>query len=282
MSAVIKWNTSASRQVKAVTLPKWHAVRQGLVLALFGQSLALLLGLAGLVLVATKRGALAEWLSLIPEDAVIIGWGLLGGSLFGCLLLLVGQLCCLSGAPDGHGAKDLLYVWMHCTLVVPACFAGAQFLGGSATYAALERGPAHLLDVGLQQGGPLIQLIGLAVILVGVLLFGAFVRALHRCLNDDKGTRSVTSFFWFVAFLIGATGGLFLQAGRTLPPSLYPGMGVAWALCLLWQGLLVLGAVGRIGRFLSGEQPAGRSPEPVVQAKPGQVVLQAAAYLPRR
>src|SRR4051812_46068818 len=47
MDAPIKWNASASRLITTLDLPRWRQLRQGLHLALVGQPLALLLGLAG-------------------------------------------------------------------------------------------------------------------------------------------------------------------------------------------------------------------------------------------
>jgi hypothetical protein len=283
MSSSIKWNASASRQVSTIARPKWRELRGGLTLALVGQPLALVLGLVGLYLLATWGGALGARLDLDPDDAALIGWVPIGGALLGYVLLLAGQWRCLLYAPQGCGAKDVQFACLLCTFAAPLCFAGGQLLGGAATFAALEGGPAELIQLDLLGGGPLLQLTGLAFALGGILLSSAFARAVCRFLNDADGARGVTCFVWFVAFLVGATVGLFLQSGRTTPQGVLPGLALAWLLCLLWHALLVCGAVRLIGRVLRGEHLAGAAPEPASTTQPGQVVLRAADFLyPRR
>jgi hypothetical protein len=284
MSAVIKWNTSASRQVTTLARPKWNAIRQGLALALVGQPLALMFGFAGLALASAPGGEFADRLDFTPDDADLIGKALIGGGLLGCLLFLAGQLRCLGSAPQGHGAKDLLYACLLCTLAVPACFAGAHFLGGDVTFTAIDRVPANLLELSLQGGGPVLQLAGLVLILGSMLLLCAFVRAVLRCLNDAVGVRAVTCYFWFVAFLLGGTAGVAMQARGVVPPGVYVALGLAWLLGLLGQGLLICFASRRIGRFLRGVlRPAGPPPaRPDSMPTPGQVILEASAFLPRR
>jgi hypothetical protein len=278
-ATTIKWNASASRQVTAIARPKWKELRWGLSMSLVGQPLALTSGLAGLYLVATMGGPLGARLDVSPDDAVLIGWTLTGGSLLGYALLLAGQWRCLVSAPQGCGAKDLQYACLLCTFAAPLCFAGGHYLGGEATYEALEQGPRELLRLGLLGGGPLLQLVGLAMALGGVLLASAFARALCRFLKNADAARGVTCYFWFVAFLLGATVGLFTQTGRHTPQGVLPLLALAWLICLLWHSLLLQGAGRLIGRILRGERPAGAPPEPVSTVQPGQVVLKAADYL---
>jgi hypothetical protein len=283
MDGPVKWNTSASKQVPTLAHPKWRQVRQGLILALAGQPLTLVFGLAGLYLVAVPDGPLAARLNLPLEDASLVGWILVGGGLFGYLLLLAGVWRCLLFAPQSHGAKDLQFACLLCTLIVPVCFGLSLYFGSKPVYAAVQSGPGDLLRLELLRPGPLLHLAGLGCGLMGVLLFSAFARAVSRCLNDADATRTVTWYFWFVAFLMGATVGLILQAKRTTPYGMLPGLGTAWLLCLFWHALLIYGTVRRVGRTLRGWRPS-LAPVPVADPgetprRPGRVVLEAANYL---
>src|SRR5262245_55381336 len=283
MDAQIKWNSSNSRQVPALVLarPRWKEVRQGLMLALVGNLLALVLGPGGLILLVLEGGPIATRLDLSLEAGTLLGATVAAtGALFGYALVLAGQWRCLLNAPQGHGAKDILFACLFCTLVAPVCFIVAHFLGGSASYAVFERGPRELRDLDYLSGGVMLQMAGLILGLGSVVMFSAFARAVSRCLNDAAGSRGVTCYFWFGAFLVGATIGLTLEArGNTLNRVL-PGLGLAWLLCLLWHTLLIHGAVRRIGRVVSGER-LREAPVPGSPVQQGQVVLQAAAYLHR-
>lgn len=282
MDHQIKWNSSPSRLVTALARPKWKEVRQGLLLAMLGNVLALAAAPAGLSLVLGQGGPLAARLGLPPDEATLLGWVLaVGGAGLGYALVLAGQWRCLLNAPQGFGAKDLLFTCLLCTVVVPACLVGAHFVGGSATYEALGAGPGGLATLDLLGSGPLLQMAGLVLGLGTVLLFSGFARAVSRCINNADSTRSITCYFWFVAFLLGATVGLLAQGKRTTLNGVVPGLALAWYLWLVWHVLLLHGAVRGIGRVLRGERPGGYVPEAVKAPEPGQVVLQAAAYLKR-
>jgi hypothetical protein len=288
MDAAIKWNASPSRQITTLDHPRWRQLRQGLILALVGQPFALLLGLAGLYLVTASDGPLTSRLDATPEDVSILGWMLVGGGLFGYVLQVAGAWRCLFFAPQGHGAKDFQFACLLCVLAAPVCFAAAHYLGGEAVYAALQQGPDRLLRPDMLRAGPLLFLAGVACVLAGILLSSAFAGALSRCLNDVNAARTATAYFWFAAFLLGATVGLILQAGRTRSAGVLPGLGAAWLLCLLLHAMLIHGTARRVGRFLRGERlkAAVKAPAPFpspslsgATRRPGQVVLEAASYL---
>lgn len=283
MDGTIPWGTSPSRQVFTLAKSKWKQLHQGLTLALVGQPLALVPGLAGLYLVATSGGRLAARLDLLPGEATLLGWILVGGGLIGYLLLLAGTWRCLRCAPHGHGARDLQLACMLCNLVVPFCFAVSFSADGRTLYVALQNGPAGLLQPELLSTGPLFHLMGLASGLGGIFLFSAFARAISRCLNGS--TRKATISFWVVAFLMGATVGLLLQSRQFSPRVVLPGLGLAWLLCLLWHVLLIHETTRRLGRYLQHQRPAAPppAPDPVWDCprRPGRVVLTAAHYLVR-
>jgi hypothetical protein len=280
MSTVIKWNASASRQVPTIARPRWREIRQGLTLAIPGLPLPLALALLGLCLVSTPSGLLAGLLRLPPEDAGVTGWVLVGTGLLAYAVVLVGQWRCLNFAPQGRGAKEVQFASLLCGLAAPPFFAIAQLLGGSATFVALQGGPAELARLDLLAPGTVLQMAGLAACLGGVLLQSAFARAVCRCLDDVAGSRGVSWYFWFVAFLVGATGGLLMQVGRATPQGVLAGLGLSWLLCLIWHSLLIHGAAGRIGRFLGGERSRDPAQAPGATPRSGQVALEAAAFLP--
>jgi hypothetical protein len=273
MSTSIKWNACGSREVTTVARPRWRKLRQGLVLAGLGDILVLTFGLQALVLLGPLGVRVVTRLGLEAEDASLLGLTLAGlALLLGYVLALVGRWCCLIYAPQGHGAKDLQFACLLCTLIAPACFVLAHFLGGAETYAVFREDPVALVDIGLLQGGVVLQLTGLLVGLLGVLLFSGFTRAVRHCLRDEKTGR----FFWFVAFLLGGTIGLVLEARRTHIPEIVEALAAAWLLCLLWHALLVRGTARRLAEFLRTHGSRVLPPGPGAPPRSGQVTLRTA------
>ncbi len=276
MDTPIKWNASASRQFATVARPRWRQVRQGLILAAVGEALFLGLGLLGLSLLGRLNEPAASLLVVEPEDVDALAWLLVSlGALLGYGLVLVGQFHCLRYAPQGHGAKDLQFACLLCSLLPPACFAVAHYLGGQATYAALGRSFGGLARLDLLATGTLLQFAGVLTGLLSVLLFTGFARAVVRCLDDSDSGRAGGLYFWFVAFLLGGSVGVFLEARRTFRQEALPLLALAWLLCLLWHTHVLHHASRRVARALRKQNsrllPAG----PVA----GQVVLQVASYL---
>src|SRR3954463_185234 len=87
-----QWAPSASREVRTTARPKWEAIRKGLDLAIIGHAcFAVLLALGGAV-VATQGGQIAHRADVTPEEAVQLGWGLVGlGALLGYALVLISE-----------------------------------------------------------------------------------------------------------------------------------------------------------------------------------------------
>jgi hypothetical protein len=275
MDTPIKWNASASRQFTTVARPRWGQVRLGLLLAVVGEVLFLGLGLLGLALLRPLNEPAAALFVVEPEDIDALGWLLVSvGALLGCGLVLVGQFHCLRYAPQSHGAKDSQYACLFCSLLAPACFTAAHFLGGKATYAALRRSFGGLASLDLLGTGILLQFAGALMALLSVLLFTSFARAVVRCVCDE-GSRVGGLYFWFVAFLFGGTVGLFLEARRTFRQGLLPLLALAWLLCLVWHTHVLHHASRRIARALRKQKSRVLPTGPVA----GQVVLQVASYL---
>jgi hypothetical protein len=280
MNTPIKWNACGSREVSAIARPRWREIRHGLVLAVGGNVL-LAPGLLGLLLLT--RSLSEQWLAplaLEPEDAGIIGVVLAGLGVLGYVVGLVGRWRCLFHAPQGSSAKELQFACLLCYLVAPVCFVIAHFLGGQATYAALRSGPEALVGLDFLNGGVLLQVTGLLLVLLSVLLFSGFARAVARCMRDERGVSAGGRFFWFVAFLFGGTIGLFVEARHSARPETVPVLALGWLLCLLWHTWLMRGTSRRLARLLKSQ---GSRVVPVRPASPsraaGQVVLQAATYL---
>jgi hypothetical protein len=283
MSTQIKWNASGSREVAAVARPKWREVRQGLVLALMGHILLLGPGLLGLVLIGPLADRAPDLVRLDETDSAYLAKALLAcGAGLGYLLLLLGQWRCLTRAPQGHGAKDLQFACLLCSLLVPLCFLTAHYLGGTATYTAFRDGLSEMIDLDPLNPGVLLQILGVVLGVLAALLFSGFTGALARCLGANKGG-VVNVYFWFVAFLLGGTVGVVLQVRRYVPPDvlrlLLLVLVLSWLFAWLWHVMILGGAARRITRFLR-DRRSGSIPlrGPLAREK-GQVTMKTAEYL---
>jgi hypothetical protein len=244
MSTALRWNASGSRVMPVQLAPKWREVRQGLTLTASGYLVLLLGAVPGLLLVGlARRAERLGWLpaGLEQEDAELAGVVLAAaaGSL-GYLLLLAGQWRCLTYAPQRHGAKEWMLIGILCLLVGAFSLIAAQFLGGSRNYAALWRGPDALDDLKLLEGGGLLQLMGLSLLLLSCLMFGQFLRITCGCLQEGASTAGMDSWFFCVFLLLGGSvGGALLCRGWTRPLVLQ-GIVLGWALAWLWHLALLL------------------------------------------
>ncbi len=279
MNTPIKWNTCGSREINVVARPRWREIRHGLWFAVLGNLLLLGGGLLGLLfLLGMLDEPLLSRLGLAPEDAEFV-WLLPAGlAVLGYVLVLVGQWRCLFHAPQSSSAKEMQFACLLCFLFAPVCFVAAHFLGGKATYAALRSGPEALVSLDVLQAGVLLQLTGLLLLLLSVLLFSGFARAVVRCLRDERGVRVAGLYFWFVAFLLGGTIGLLVEARHSARPEVVPALALGWLFCLLWHTLLLRGTRRRLGRVLKTQNSRLLPTRPPAQAN-GQIPLQAAAYL---
>jgi hypothetical protein len=282
MDTPIKWNASGSRQV-AIARPKWEEMRQGLLLAIAGHAVLFFLGIPGLVFLGPHGDTVITRIGLAAEDAQPVGLTLTGtAALLGYGLVVLGQWRCLICAPQGNGAKELLFACLLCSLLAPVFPALAHLLGGAGNYPALLRGPAGLPDLQFLKGAGLVQLIGALLALASVLLFSAFARAAERYLGDTSRAHGVVCFFLFVLFLLGGTAGVFMHARHRVPPGVWTCVGVGWLLCLFWHTVVLHGASQSMVRFLRQRRsrilPITTQGETV---EPGQVVLTTAAHLNR-
>jgi hypothetical protein len=279
MSTTIKWNASESKEVHAVSRPRWGQVRQGFVLAVMGHTWFVALAMPGLFLLGPLGWRLAYLCSLELDDTLALGLLLLGaGTLVGYGLVLVGQWRCLTYAPQGHGAKELQFACLLCTLIAPPCFVVAYYLGGAELYPAIPHDPAALRAAGLLSPAVVFPVAGLVLALVSSLLFSGYARAVGRYLRDPEVSRRVAQYFWFVLFLVGGTAGMVLEMRRSYRLEGLVVMTGAGFVCVAWHALVIRSAARSIARMLA-KQRSGVRPALAAQGREqGQVSLQAASY----
>jgi hypothetical protein len=280
MNAPIKWNSYNSKEVRTLARPRWRELRQSFLVAQSGFVLLLVVALPGLLLTGSLGDRLGAWLRLETDDQAALSF-LLGavGALLGYGLVLGGQWRCLVFAPQKHGAKELQFAALLCSFTAPACFLVAHYLGGAATYKALAPGPDGLRDLDPLNPGCTLQIIGVALFLVSTLLFTAHARAVARNLNDDRRARSLALYFWFVAFLLGGTAGMFLQARKVSVRDAWTVLALGWVLCVAWHAMALRSMARGIATVLARQLSGTRLSLAAAGREKGQVALQAASRL---
>jgi hypothetical protein len=257
MNTPVKWNASVSAHLSTLH-GKWKEVQKGLQFVLLGYCFLLLMVVPALVLVWHSQRDSKQWLfekslGLSPEDGLVIGWGLAGlGTLVGYGSWLAGQWRCLGYAPQRHAAKEVLFASILCLFLGPIALVTAHFLGGADNYVLLTQGLHSLPAQTWGQTGSILQLVGLLLVLGNLLLFSAFLRAVVKCLAPAQSSQ-LSAYFWFVAFLVGATVGLFWSPRNEVLVCLASG----WAICLLWHLALIHVASRSVNTLL----PAGNDPQ---------------------
>ena len=264
MSAPSKRTVFARREVAPVIRPKWQEIRPGLLLAVVGHALLLGLALPGLLLAGPLNGRAASLLRREPSGAGALGLALLGaGALAGYALVLAGQWRCQRYAPPGDRTRELQSACLFCSLTAPPCFVVAYFLGGAETYAALARDPGSLREINLLNRAGLLHVTGLVVGLLSVLFFSGFAGTVARHLGDEERVRSAKAYFWYVAFMLGGTAGMLLEARNAPRLDGWAVLAVGWFVSLPWHALVVLRACRSIASAAESQKAAERpSPSP--------------------
>jgi hypothetical protein len=243
-SVVLHWNTSDSRVLQPTTVSRWREVSRGLQLSGLGYAILLIVVLPALVLIWVSSHGYRYF--PVPaslrqnEDWEFLGWFLaaVAGPL-GYLVTLLGQWRCLKLAPQGHGAKELLFTCILCLLVAPLLLGIAHFTGGARNYALYLEGLEGLHNLNWLLGGVLLQLAGMGLLLLNFLLFAQFLRAIGECLGRSAVARLVEFYSFFVCLLLGSSVGTVLCGhsfafGRTAIPVLLAG----WLGYFLWHLVL--------------------------------------------
>ena len=280
MNTPIRWNSSASGETSSLQV-KWRAVKKGLRLMLLSYVAAFVLIGPGVALLWAsqhfKPVDLKQRTFLTPEQAEGLGWALVAiGGVATLMALLAGQGYCLRHASTRHGSMEYLFTAVLAGAAAPV-FVGLSYLMG-VDFRKL------LLMEGLPPGGlaefvqgPGAMVCAAAVmLLLNLLLFSGFLRVMAEQLAP-WWVAWIGGLFWVVAFLIGGTLGQFVMRQADVVRWLL----IGWALCLVWQAVLVRAGCRWIDRALrtptsdSGQYRAARAkqaePYPGVQRVIGRI-----------
>jgi hypothetical protein len=262
MNPSVSWNTSGSRVLGLPTQPRWREVQRGLLLVTTGHLVLFGLVASGAVLWSVSRGWLPVPGLTVDDREEIEGLALLlgaSGAVFGCLLTLLGQWLCIRHAPQDHGAKELVFSGILAVLVAAPLAASALYLGELSDGRALERILDSLLRRTAPSLGSVLLAAAAALALVNVLTFSQFARIVATRFESEALVRIAGAFFVYVCLLLGGSAGAVLALGQVVfrGPFL-AGAGLAWAACLPWHALLVVGARGAVRRALRAPAPGLR------------------------
>jgi hypothetical protein len=248
----VRWNTSSAH---LSTLPgKWKEIQRGLRLVAFGYCALLLITLPGLFLVWISQGYRAHWLferadGFTRDHAQLIGLCVAGaGTLMWYGLLVAGQWHCLSYSPQCHSAKELLFICALCLALGPTSLVTAYFMTGGEVEILFREGLSSLIRQPGLHASLLLQVGGATLIMVNLVLFSGFLRAVVKCLNSEDDAGRVHRYLWFVGFLIGGTFGMLWTPRAEVLMALASG----WVISLLWHVTLINHASRLVNRVLPG------------------------------
>jgi hypothetical protein len=159
--------------------------------------------------------------------------------------MLIGQWVCLFNAPQGHGAKELAFVCVLLAVLVLPVNVAAFVVGGAGDFAWLGRilrYPLESTSWTKIPTGSLLQLIG-GLLLVNILTFSQFLRALLLRAHQENRTRRIEAFFFYVCVVVGGSVGVGMAPEVIRSSQLVlPAVVLAWLLVLGWHAWLILGA----------------------------------------
>jgi hypothetical protein len=266
MDTPIKWNSSSSREMARVARPKWEEVRQGLLLAVAGHFCLLLFGAPAAYLFGPHGVDTVLEMGLSSEDAVDLGWLAVGlAGLLGYGLVVAGQWRCLIYAPQGYGAKELLFAGILCSLTAPVALASAYLL--------------RKADVAVMRGVGMLPLTVALLVVLSALLFTGFAEAVTRSVRETRRARGALWFYWAVGFLVGGTVGVHLIPALYFRDDVRLPLGLCWVICLLWHTLLIYQASRCVSQAMRQSRSGVHAPVRPGEAVKGQVALKAASYL---
>jgi len=257
MHTFVDWNASVSGNVSDLR-SRWNKVRTGLRLVVVGYCLALAIAVPGLILLCLNQlNLVGRGTSLLPtlrrEQIEAVGWVVHGtGMALGFGLLILGQWLCLTHAPHRHSARELMFTCFLCVPLGPACLAVSWCIGGLETFKLLVEIADGLRPRGFLQGVEILQLTGLVLVLVNIVLFTTFLRAVSKCMYPSKSPQ--TAYYWFVVFLVGASVG-----GIAAPTQeIWLGLGAGWGVALCWHLVAIWWTNRSIKRVLFAGQEQQR------------------------
>jgi hypothetical protein len=249
----------------------WQAVSKGLRLIAAGYFILIGGTIAGLLLL---RLGLEDGPAIVAinirfddrENLLLLGVLTLGlTAVFSYGFILLGQWHCLMYAPQGHHAKELIYICFNCLLVGSALNAVGAYLDGARTYAALRQGLAEVEKLNPWSPGNLLQLGSAGLGLFGSLVFSQFLRSVATCFQDQGRVRAADLYLSFMGLLLGGSiGTLFFVKRLSFRTEFFPWLVTGWLLCFIWHLYLVRSASRGVDEGLlrsSGVNTTGLSSE---------------------
>jgi hypothetical protein len=238
-------------------------LQRGIQVVLAGYLVVLLVALPGACLwLSSQERVPVLWRAGLTGNDDAEAFGLLlacGGAGLGYLLLLAGQWLCLFHAPQSHGAKELAYLCVLLAVFLAPVNLAAFLIGGANDFGWLSRLLQHPLAGTTWTEvptGTVFQLLGAVLLLVNMLTFTQFLRAVLLRAHQEKRAERIGAFNFFVCLVVGGSFGIGL-APETVRSFhlLVPGVVLAWLLVLAWQAWLILGACDCARGILSASAP---------------------------
>lgn len=135
-----------------------------------------------------------------------IGLGILSViGLISFVIILGGQLRCMLGAAERHGARWFMFLAITALIIGPA-FHIASAIAGLRSFPDWKRGAMILDELQLTELGKTMQLVGLGIGLLYPMFFIFFLRAIALCMNSRGLVMFVNLYLLLAASLTAATG----------------------------------------------------------------------------
>jgi hypothetical protein len=140
-----------------------------------------------------------------------IGLGILSViGLLSFVIILGGQLRCMLGAAERHGARWYMFLAITALIIGPA-FHMASAFAGLRSFPDWKRGAMVLDELQLTELGRTMQLVGFGIGLLYPMFFILFLRAIALCMNSRGLAMFVNLYLLLAAGLTAVTGYLILN-----------------------------------------------------------------------
>jgi hypothetical protein len=236
-----------SKVVRVNSDTGWRLIGRGLGVVAFGYASLLVGGVFGALLLyeaASGRSVLGQFAMDAEglDDLRLLGVVVLGaGAVPRVGAVLLGQWLCLMYAPQGGGAKEWIYVCFTCVVMSLGLTVAGICLDGRRVYAALGDGLGGWRQFDWGDAGVLLLAAGIALGLVGVLVFTQFLRSLAAGFRDRARVLWVDLNLWAVGVLLGGSAGATGVAYRLAPEvNLTLWLAGGWLACFAWHVGVIL------------------------------------------
>src|SRR5262249_42015311 len=197
----------------------WPEVSQGLGLVLRGYAVLILGAIAssGLLWFWAWRSEELHTARKAVREAnaywLVAGLATLGVTvLVAGTVLVLGQCRCVGHAPDRHGAKPWVFVSVTALIVGLLLILTTSGLGVVENYDILLQGWQGAQALFLNLTAQILLLTTAGVLVLAVVFFTLFLRAVAACFRDERRILHLDGFLVFTAFLLG--GSLFGLLGN--------------------------------------------------------------------